>query len=1206
MKTIKFCLYLSLYAVSGSLAFVPVQLLGKKYSTGTTRSFSNGLKSQEKEDCDANQSPLNEEAKLAELHQRSLLATRLSLESRRSAKEEAIGGTNEANVILKHGSSDSSIWDEKQQRSLLSTRLAMEAMEIEKQLAKDKNMDQAPVTDSIEAYTLYEEWVKSQSSSITTTSSSSDAGTQHSNQSSVNLLSEENSGEYGKITGIVEVHDFKEPEQDSTMLTKEAQEDEEEDDSRSSLEKAWPNVDRKSIQKSKEERVAKIDQFLNKARSLREAMLAEANSLKDQTAMKEKDLNPEYDTTWIPNVKLTDTKHVDESLEKAKVLRDAMIAQAIALKEKTRKEEERIQKIKEDASREAEELARAAIANAKAKEEAQAKAMAEAEARAKEEADAKLRAEIANAKAREEARARAEAEKRAKEQEEEEAKRRADLARAEAKKIARLAEEAEAKAREIAESEVKAREIAKAEAKAREIMEAKQRAQEEAEAKARTLIETNASVGVQGQAQEDEVHEQAAEEEVQEQAEEEVQEQADEENEACIELREQATHLHTQPHDDAPTKMKRKVLDQDFNGEDAIRLKEIEEQLLTEMTAQEAKTEATEDDMAYLLHQQWMREEEGTRDEEIQDTSVEDDLKMKVRVLAKEKLENEKRQIKEEKEKLRLAEEQKAKDEERRKREEAEKAHALEQERRQQEEKARLISWDQEAAKRTKRFTSKEDEWAQWMADEPNINQSQLQKNIGSKPEPSVRISWMGGNNAFDVDWTETLNVGSAAQNIQVDTIENRASDETLGSYETSGGGSSIQASNDAEVSRNARESKSEEEEVDLEDLSAPLVPDSKLKETTESDFDNYHTKTEESHEDIKKEKGFDEIIDMVGAVVVQRHLYRFSPNEGSFQSPYVFEDRQFFKVQADKSLCRFGERSFILRQIAPSKSKNKYSVQLGPAILGIDGLKDDVELQEEIRELSWHTAYASALYCMIHPRLMSGKGLGLSSGVGNVGILSILGTAFVNPSQSVMEGDFSSLVPIPKRLSKFVMTDENESNILKCIENLETSSFPSNRVNLGVYDLSQKVPRDMRNSFDFILSSATSNFNGLARTMAFALKPTKSDFMTKERTQGQFVHINRGTKKAVDDLIRTLQSDYKMKVRVDNMVLEKLNLTPLVFSSDEEAESNFREEVESSTTGEVRIEHVETLPYTSTAGYHDDGYNGDNGDYFFPGGGFL
>lgn len=1203
MKTIKFCLCVSLYAVSGSLAFVPVQLLGKHYSTGSTSStsFTNGLKSQEKEDCDTNQSPLNEEAQLAELRQRSLLAARLSLESQRLAKEETIGGTNEANVIMiKEGSTDNSIWEEKQQRALLSTRLAIEAMEIEKQLAKDKNMDQAPVTDSIEAYTLYEEWVKSQSSSTTTSTSSSDEVTQHSKHRSDNLLSEDNSEEYGKNMGIVEAIDVKESEQDTSMLIEEDENDEV--DSRSPLEKAWPNVDRKSIQKSKEERVAKIDQFLNKARSLREAMLAEANSLKDQTAMKGKDLNPEYSTTWIPNVKLTDTKHVDDSLEKAKVLRDAMIAQAIALKEKTRKEEERIQKIKEDASREAEELARAALANAKAKEEAQAKAMAEAEARAKEEADAQLRAEIANAKAREEARAKAEAEKQAKEKEEEEAKRRADLARAEAKKIARLAEEAEVKAREIAESEVKAREIAKAEAKAREIMKAKQRAKEEAEAKARTLLEADAEAEVvaevQGQAE--------VVAEVQGQAEEEAQEQAEEDDETYIESPAQATHVYPQPDDAVPMKMKQEVLDQDFNGEDAIRLKEIEEQLLAEMTTQEAKMETTEDDMAYLLHQQWMREEEGTRDEEIQDTSVEDDLKMKIRVLAKEKLEDEKRQIQEEEEKVCLAEEHKAKDEERRKQEEAEKARILEQERRQKEEQARLVAWDQEAAKKTKRFTSKEDEWAQWMADEPQNNQSQQQRKTVSKPEPSVRISWMGGNNAFDVDWTETLKVGATAQDVQVDTIGNRSSDETLGSFETSGGDSSIQASNDVEVGGNVSESHGEEETVEIENLSTAFEPDSKLKETAESNFDNSLTKTVESHEDIQKEKGFDEIIDMVGAVVVQRHLYRFSPNEGSFQSPYVFEDRQFYKVQADKSLCRFGDRSFILRQIAPSKSQNKYSVQLGPAILGIDGLKDDVGLNEEFRDLSWHTAYAAALYCMIHPRLMSGKGLGLSSGVGNVGILSIMGTAFVNPSQSIMEGDFSSLVPIPKRLSKFVMTDEDESNILKCIENLEASSFPSNRVNLGVYDLSQKVPRDMRNSFDFILSSATSNFNGLARTMAFALKPTKSDFMTKERTQGQFVHINRGTKKAVDDLVRTLQSDYKMKVRVDNMVLEKLNLTPLVFSSNEEAESNFREEVESSTTGEVRIEHVEALPYTSTSGYHDEGYSGDNGDYFFPGGGFL
>jgi hypothetical protein len=720
----------------------------------------------------------------------------------------------------------------------------------------------------------------------------------------------------------------------------------------------------------------------------------------------------------------------------------------------------------------------------------------------------------------------------------------------------RAQQEAEAKARELAEVETKARELAEAEAKARELAEAELTSEVEVE------VDTTS------------------------------------------ELRAESSHFSSKTNNAGFVHVGENLTDQDLNVTDEIRLQEIEQELLSEMTI----SGVAEEDTAYLLHQQWLREEEGVDEkEESKDKGVEDDEKFKVRLLAKEKLEREKRQIEEE-EKLRLAEEQKAKDEEeKRKQEEVKNAQIIEKERLQAEEKARLIAWDQESNKHKKRFSSKEDEWAQWIADEPNNNQSQQKKKAEPKPKSGVKISWMGGNNAFDVDWTETLNVGSSTQSIQDDLEDEPARNESISSNQMIDDESIILGSSDVE------EDQHENELVEEQDLETPTKSpntDSNTIGSTDLIMDENVTNEENdspSYENRENKKGLDEIIDMVGSVVVQRHLYRFSPTEGAFRSPFVFEDRQLFKVKADKSLSRFGDRSFILRQIAPSKSKNKYSVQLGPAILGIDGLKDNIEPQEESRELSWQTAYAAALYCMVHPRLMTGKGLGLSSGVGNVGILSILGTAFVHPDLSVMEGDFSSLVPIPKRLSKFVMTDENESNILKCIENLEASSFPSNRVNLGVYDLSQKVPRDMRNSFDFILSSATSNFNGLARTMAFALKPAKSDFMTKERTQGQFVHINRGTRKAIDDLLRTLQSDYKMKFRVDNMLLEKLNLTPLVFSSEEEAETNFREEVESSTTSDdVRIEHVEALPYTSTSGYHDEGYNGDNGDYFFPGGGFL
>ena len=51
---------------------------------------------------------------------------------------------------------------------------------------------------------------------------------------------------------------------------------------------------------------------------------------------------------------------------------------------------------------------------------------------------------------------------------------------------------------------------------------------------------------------------------------------------------------------------------------------------------------------------------------------------------------------------------------------------------------------------------------------------------------------------------------------------------------------------------------------------------------------------------------------------------------------------------------------------------------------------------------------------------------------------------------------------------------------------------------------------------------------------------------------------------------------------------------------------SDFISDVETSSFDKVKIVNSDTLKYKVMTGNHDEGYDGYNGDMFFPSGGFL
>jgi hypothetical protein len=78
------------------------------------------------------------------------------------------------------------------------------------------------------------------------------------------------------------------------------------------------------------------------------------------------------------------------------------------------------------------------------------------------------------------------------------------------------------------------------------------------------------------------------------------------------------------------------------------------------------------------------------------------------------------------------------------------------------------------------------------------------------------------------------------------------------------------------------------------------------------------------------------------------------------------------------------------------------------------------------------------------------------------------------------------------------------------------------------------------------------------------------------------------------------------MHTKVESLPLEKVKISPLIFDSLEEMRLDFISDVETSSFDKVKVENIETFNYKVMTGNHDEGYDGYNGERFFPSGGFL
>lgn len=380
---------------------------------------------------------------------------------------------------------------------------------------------------------------------------------------------------------------------------------------------------------------------------------------------------------------------------------------------------------------------------------------------------------------------------------------------------------------------------------------------------------------------------------------------------------------------------------------------------------------------------------------------------------------------------------------------------------------------------------------------------------------------------------------------------------------------------------------------------------------------------------------------DLAGKVVAQRFLYRFSPTRSSVTTPYTIEERQYYSVGEDRSLEPFGDKCFILRgaedngpDVQPPPETLKKNGQprvythLGPSLYKIDNVAEEDE-EENLGSSVWESSHAMILYCMANPEIIKGRGLEVGSGIGLGGILSCIGAGVAagetesSPSsgyQSIEDiantpaedeeegfpGFEKKYAPVPSSLAKIVLTDSHESLLNKSFSNVQKSSFPSAKVEIRHLDWNQRVPNEMKGQYDFILGCDCAYYfplvGPLARTIAYTLQTSPYDRVENEqRVGGQFVHIGPDHRESIQELKRKLQRGYKMNTRTQSLLLERFDLVPLFLDSMGEVDNQLKEEIEGETAGFVEYQNIDTSSFTSLVGYHNEDYDGFNGEYFFP-----
>ena len=209
-----------------------------------------------------------------------------------------------------------------------------------------------------------------------------------------------------------------------------------------------------------------------------------------------------------------------------------------------------------------------------------------------------------------------------------------------------------------------------------------------------------------------------------------------------------------------------------------------------------------------------------------------------------------------------------------------------------------------------------------------------------------------------------------------------------------------------------------------------------------------------------------------------------------------------------------------------------------------------------------------------------------LYSGSGVAGIMSVIGAGLASSSGFHLN---DVVAPTPENVDTLLMTDSDKDVLNLCIDNLGAIRFPEPKIELGLLDWNRQVQDDMKDQFDFIIGcDCLHDTEQLAKTLAHALKRPPKDISTQSSI-GTFVHVGPENRGKTGLLQRELGDGYRMNAISKDIVLERIQLMPVLFDSIEDAEAQMKNEIVGDIGGLAQFAAMETKMYSALVGYHEE-----------------
>ncbi len=197
------------------------------------------------------------------------------------------------------------------------------------------------------------------------------------------------------------------------------------------------------------------------------------------------------------------------------------------------------------------------------------------------------------------------------------------------------------------------------------------------------------------------------------------------------------------------------------------------------------------------------------------------------------------------------------------------------------------------------------------------------------------------------------------------------------------------------------------------------------------------------------------------------------------------------------------------------------------------------------------------------------------------------------------------NIPPLPQSLSKMLFTDSHSNKHLleSCMENLSAVSFPSHQAAIGPMDFDRSIHNGLRDQFQFILGcdplkspSQESSAVSLARFVAYALHrdnvgtgDVDKESSHHDEKEGIFLHVSPSQGGINEDLQREMVRRHRMSVKIEDLVLERVDLVPLLVDCVEDVEKLGKEEVEAGVGSYVDYNNVERSRYSAVCSSHDE-----------------